>query len=88
MLKRFLKVEFSEISQFVIPCTQEDCSGEALIDLLTWPAPENPNHPLTIYCPLCKSMLQPPVTQLLRTLQNSLKHKAAKPLFYFLLRDP
>lgn len=86
MPSRFIKISSSEVSQFVVSCTMENCSGETLIDLSTWPVPKN-EEPLTIQCSLCRGVIQPPATYVLRTLQDSLKEKPTKPLFYFLVPD-
>jgi hypothetical protein len=87
MPSRFLKVSSSEISQFVIPCTEKKCSGETLIDLTVWrPVPKN-DEPLSVQCSLCNKVIQPPATYLLRVLLDNLNNEPSKPLFYFLVPE-
>jgi hypothetical protein len=80
---RLLKIPSSDVSQFVIPCTEKDCSGETLVDLTKLTTPKEQNRPVDISCSVCRSIIQPPVTQLLRVFQDNLK----QPLFYFLVPD-
>lgn len=84
-ISRLLKIASSDVSQFVVPCTEKDCSGETLIDLAKWPAPRENKYALDIHCSRCGKLIQPPATELLKILQEDLKKEP--PLFYLLIPD-
>ena len=82
---RELRIPVSDASRVVVPCTEEKCNGEAVVDLLEFPVPKE-GDPVLVRCSRCGQIIQPPVTTLLAMLQSIVK--AEKPSFYFIVPDP